>query len=194
MSDYPHVQALLVSLLQLDEQDRELPLPLLINLHRAELRLPLAGLLAIGPDSTIVSAVKAVNGITTNFERAYMRLGDGRIFEHSQELETIYESLPNLWLIKVLPEEFKTVPAVEELFRRQDKGWYAYDPVLTLHELTWSNEICQALLPQLEVELGLDSVVGDMLVQLARVAKSLQVPILGYNGIDTFETRAARHG
>jgi hypothetical protein len=191
MSDLPRTRELLAELLKLEDADRQLPLPILVNLHRAQLRTPFEGLVVLARrhqvsplpvptgealyDAEVVGDVMADALVKLGHElrQRYPALGDGKLFDR--------EALTALDVKRLEVEHAECVgppqglwddALVDALFQQQRAEWEAFETVALLHRLTWgrSATVITSTLALLEAELALDEAAARIVHDMAALA------------------------
>jgi hypothetical protein len=164
--DHPHVRALLGELLQLDEQDRELPLTVLINLHRTQLRAPLERVPQLGRED-IGRALKLLAA-------RWPVLTDGQLYRQQPRLLQLREAhvrQPEWYMDRLI-----TRPDLDGLLNilligtGLSHGWDECTSAVLLYELTLGEIVRDSALETLELALGLHPAVGQSLVELAALS------------------------
>jgi hypothetical protein len=162
MSESPHLQALLAELLGLNELDAQLPLPILINLHRPQLRAPLENLAAIAGDSwrthdDYLDVVPRLVQRQVHDRWPALRNGDAwRGLHELDELTRLTEGeISNLSHTEFLQRAGNPEPRVVKLLQESLIDWRCYDPLYELHMLAWPQSQRDAICQLLEIELGL---------------------------------------
>jgi hypothetical protein len=183
LEELPRVQALLVELLQLEDEDLQLPLPILMNLHRVHLNAPLDGLgtlIAADPVAKLQYAQLSElgNQALALLNERYPSLGDGRIFERCRKLTEMVQTHRrsrefsinlNELLARRLDGELRA-----QLIHVASRAWSPLEPLVLLHATTLSDVVPLAVLQELEIELGLSPEVRTMILEMAQVSRPVQ--------------------
>jgi hypothetical protein len=171
----PHVRALFTELLELSAEDAQLPLEVLINLHRPQLRAPLLLLANRGE--------QLAPGQSFWEQRAAARealvelcpiLTNGRIFEGDPDLVNISNGItsnPSDMVWDLGMEQLRELTGSELLAQLADEAsydWEPQEPLYTLHRLTWPNAPVSPLAELLEAELAVDDEVAQAVLAVAR--------------------------
>jgi hypothetical protein len=190
---YPRVHALIVELLQLDEQDAQLPLPVLINLHRMRLRDPFMNLVHLEwiPNAYSTASLEdetlSVQGIESVLDNLWPDLAHGRAYRRALlTAPAPYGDEDTLWNTRVaaiesiqslLEEGIETMEAANHdimytwlLARAYELT--SFDPVVQLYQATLSVEAQLLTLPTLEAELSASAMVRAMVLRLADLTEA----------------------
>jgi hypothetical protein len=167
----PRTLQLLQRLCEFEPGDMDMPLELLLNVHRSHLRHPLEAmvLLAPGPlaagddDETAEVAAQVVSA-------CWPDLRDGDIYNEQggiHELELKHRRLSlSLQGVKRQQEIVGKKPAVSMLVDATRLDWEAHEPLVLLHQLSWGTDFMLSALPLLEAELGAHWAVAEMILTL----------------------------
>lgn len=190
---YPQVRALIVELLQLDDEDAQLPLPVLINLHRARLRDPFMNLVHLErvPNAYSASSLEDealnVKGIESVVNRLWPDIAYGRTYRQAiLTAPAPYGDEDSLWNTRaVAVEAIQTlleegIEALEAASHDIVYTWLlteayelkSYDPAVQLYQATLGAEAQLLTLPTLEAELSASPMTRAMLVQLADMTEA----------------------
>jgi hypothetical protein len=178
MADYPLTQALIVELCGLGPNDQELPLQVLVNLHRPQLRRPLEGLAMYAVTQPVAllddSERTIVFHLDENVRERYPALQGGELYASSSTIQQL--SSMAAWQAGANdypePTSFRDLPTIGAVFyelkRRVFDGWEAYDPLLFLYALTFNGPMEFGIAAQtLELQLGLHAQVGQFIRDMA---------------------------
>jgi hypothetical protein len=175
MSETPLVRELILSLLPLEGTDTLLPLQVLVNLHRLQLRRPLenmrhlfsAGELAAFEAEIMDPGLQLANRI----ERRYPELSGGLPYYSSLAVKTALHGIPAFRAdppaLSFMEELSKTNRTLRRVITAALDGWVSYEPLVSLHQLTWNADTYTRRLPLLEAELSANPLVRDMILWLA---------------------------
>jgi hypothetical protein len=169
MSTTPRFDALLAELCGLDELDLQLPLVVLVNLHRARLRAPLRGLvvhaLAGGGELRTLDDVQRLDArlAKTHGLDEDVLGADSAVSEHynmTREAAAWYDG-----------GEATRLPEYERLLMRaMDEDWHSFDPVSWFFYLS-CREVDEAHIPELlEAELTVQPQAHRMVLEMADLA------------------------
>jgi hypothetical protein len=184
MAELMHVQRLVAYLLQLNESDAQLPVELIVNLHRIQLQAPLRNLAASAPPwayaeelmgqgtggrqlLTIPAATAEVIG---GLNDAYPALQAGKLFENSQELASrhLHSRVNSSRFADRMIESLLPGEEIElTLIRSAATFWHPYEPFLQLYGSTLRTLSQRDCLEMLEIELSLDPSVAQMILAYA---------------------------
>jgi hypothetical protein len=174
LTSYPRVHGLLCEFLQLEEADTQLPLTVLVNLHRARLRAPLRGLGGLTVDRFSRSAANALFVVTAAavFGELYPQLASGELFKHDDELADAQRPLsgPNRQAVEQQLRDFGLNEDEKVLIKYSYLSWRGYDHLVQLHRLTWDVHHQPTLLAVLERELALSPEVRHSVLEIGQHA------------------------
>jgi hypothetical protein len=165
---------LLIELLQLDEFDAQLPLPVIVNLHRAQLRQPMEALFRLGQVRVETQDSMAVeNGIWEEMQHRWHHLkgsayGANTAVSRAYSLVVEASATPSLASVQQACGPNHLGDEFAEVTLSTIDGWQGHDPVALLHRLTWRDAPFAALLAVLEAELATHADVRHMILELAR--------------------------
>jgi hypothetical protein len=175
MTEYPQLHALLCALLQLSDEDTQLPLPVIINIHRAQLRAPLEQLVSLaspseharsvfGNHNAIMQAVASYVSLEWPELNSDLYIKQPGLVDITGRLEKRFESLPDDDFL-----DYAGSPSedVLEIIYGCLADFRAYDPIYLLHQLTWRNAELNLVAWVLELELGVNPQVRESILQLA---------------------------
>jgi hypothetical protein len=167
MADYPLTRALLMRLLGLGPEDAQLPLELLVNLHRVQLRTPLQ----------VAGRLGSAEGTPAKYGRGGSLLGrrfpplrDGYLFMADDALAGVRHDAQGTaaWFAERVAYRGDRVceALLVETGVLVGNGYAPWSPALYLHELTLGPASLTYGLTSLEIALGLHPVVGVSLLHL----------------------------
>jgi hypothetical protein len=170
MSDYPKASKVLLRLMGVGRHDREMPLPILINMYRSQLRFPLMGLLPLASRSS--SKHYMVYEVKRKLGDRYPKLRYGTIFQNSTALNEVQERSE-----LITPAGSRQLGEAEMALRKfymdADFEWGVQEPLVLLYALSLPGTPVEPLLQALEIELGLDRQVERMIHKHARIGRKL---------------------
>jgi hypothetical protein len=175
MSDHPHVLALLTRLCDLDEADAQLPLDILVNLHRRRLAEPYEGLLFFAADHVGLhtSEKDRLAPLKAELLRRYPTWNEDVFAEHD-ELDTLDKvARVEIGNTSDEMEEIEEANGIGSmLFTAYDINFEPHEPVLLLLQLTWplSPEMRANRLRALEIELAEEAVSMPLILDMAALA------------------------
>jgi hypothetical protein len=164
MADTPHLDALLAELLGLDEVDLQLPVPVLVNMHRSQLRAPLRGLKRYSRELN----VKKGWGLRELQQRLTADYGlDPHVLELDRAVLDAYSQVSDevAWALggSVAP----LTKGERRLLVQLEDNWVSYDPLVWLFYLT-CREVPQHFIPELiEAELVAQPASHRMILDMA---------------------------
>lgn len=166
MSEHPRATTLLMEVMGVEGPDTQLPLPVLINLHRRELTQPLERLLKKLGGHHYHPALRLDRALDAANER-WPALHDGEIFQNDKELIQIWNTQPETdsYQEYVIAAARNPSEIVAQLLI-QPQDWHVVEPVLLLHQFTWTDTTSDQVpivLAMLDRELELDPAVEDMI-------------------------------
>jgi hypothetical protein len=167
MADTPMFEALLAELCGLDEQDMQLPLPVLVNLHRARLRAPLRGLSVYAGELPLDTR----EGVRTLQDRLQETYGlEGGLLE-TQEVLDLYGFVDNRnpWGLADANGTGLT-EAEEYLIEAADADWLSFDPLVWLCFLAYPGLVGTDAFRLIEAELGVQPAAHRMILDMAALA------------------------
>jgi hypothetical protein len=136
IAQYPVVQRLLTELCQLEAGDEAMPLAIIVNLHRVQLRAPFEGIIRLvrkyrdeDPQEALAAQYPHLRGMLGG-----AKLSD--LWEDAHEDRSFEEIMD---LAPELPRGAK------RLLNLASGAWVNYDAAIALHHLTWSEA---SLVPQ----------------------------------------------
>jgi hypothetical protein len=171
MSDPARATEVLLEVMGVVGEDALLPLPVLLNLHRAELQAPaenlglrLQSFLERWPEST-----DRLPHLLNRLNLEWPTLRNGSIFREDTTLNTIATDATT----HRLPEEFDRhmraeQPGLYHLLGSSLGSWFPYEPLALLHQITWPEANREGLIAMLERELALDPAVERIIRHYAR--------------------------
>jgi hypothetical protein len=173
LADYPTLRGLLVEMLALVELDTQLPLTILINLHRRELRAPLENIERLLPEVYDEQTASGLQPVQEMMRQRWPGIR-GKLYDTSARLVKLASDLA--WSEReVGPEElagYAPSPLVRRMLEHSRGDWYPYETPALLHRLTWAGADLSVMSLMLEIELGLSPEVRQMLLELTRPVQS----------------------
>jgi hypothetical protein len=167
----PRVRALLTELLQLDDDDAQLPLTVLGNMYRTQLRAPLVrmGELVAGPQLRNTYFIRKLTNIIIDERWPGVHESLALVQPAADALQD-RERLAR-WLDRLSDERFDATVGVcvlstAYLLARGFADEMRYTPLFNLHRFTWRQGVGEAA-GVLELELGADPMVRQMVLELA---------------------------
>jgi hypothetical protein len=176
MAELPRVRALLGELLQLAPEDEQLPLPIILNLHRAQLQTPLVRVAALAENETrlIEGAKASIRGIEWELDFWYPSLEAGKLFTPNTDVirlrgllraEDVSLQRETLKLHATVGHANPDNEVIMQLLTRaaasEPEG---YDALVQLYRSTLPGSRLETRMQLLEVELGLSDEVGRMVL------------------------------
>jgi hypothetical protein len=174
MAELSLVRTLFIKLLQLDDEDAGLPLPVLVNLHRRQLRAPLEAVarLAADPDTDISEVLQGLYPHVSGND--FSDILDLALAETAAER---FDVRPDgVW--RRLQQQGEDNQSLMRVIDMAQTDWLSYEPALALYEITFSPLPLEAA-GILEVELKANAAVHPMLVDLCRRGMSGTPATLG---------------
>jgi hypothetical protein len=165
MSELPLTHALVAELCRLTPEEMELPLPVLINLHRTQLRAPLLGALTLA-DSESKSTRVAMNNITRQLNKQYPALLEGNLFSENEHLQQALDPM-EVMTPAAIDHFHQSDALLHEFYLQAIDNWQTHEPLAMLYTLTLPGMAHEVLMEELEAELSLSQQVGQMLCQMA---------------------------
>jgi hypothetical protein len=175
MSAVSHAEALLLEVMGIAPEDAQLPLQVLINLHRERLRAPLEALAETCGGNELNPYLRAQHALAETKER-WPELEDGSVFDKDEQLNLILDELENV----NSPVDERNAediarhpsPTAQALLRMDRLGWQCCEPLILLHQLTHRDiepHLMALHVGLLERELELDPAVEDMIRTFAQL-------------------------
>lgn len=169
MSSTARAHELLMRIMGVDGEDADVPLPVLVNLHRGRLRAPLERLDQLYGGHAQSPWMRA-SLIVYKVEQRWPSLKDGEIFGTDVLLANLAKKLPTYDGADIKQVTRNPNPAIAELLRMARGGWTCLEPLVLLHELTHQGmgapelDIYERLLAR---ELELDPAVIELINEMA---------------------------
>jgi hypothetical protein len=172
MAEYPRARALLRQLLSLSPEDELLPLPILINVYRAQLRAPLLATLRLavftpGEDDAQMFVSELLEAEL--HERWPFLMYSKDLFEPA-----VKAGVPgNGWNRTETWDRIDEIPEAEPLHWLLYNGmddWSPQEPLCTLYQMTWGEAYVDTGLQYLEAELGAHRDVESFILAMSALA------------------------
>jgi hypothetical protein len=164
MTETPHTTELLLRVMGITGEDALLPLEVLINLHRRQLRAPLEALARVEADKLTAPGQlrQRTNAIVKWLDAQWPSLDSGKTLMNDERLSRLsavvqkatgWSEMEDVELMRVAgdPE-----PIVGALILEAVDAWTPYDPLYVMHQLTWPQVDMPVMFEMIEVELALD--------------------------------------
>jgi hypothetical protein len=175
--EYPYASELLYGLMQISGEDRTLPLEVLVNLHRQQLREPLvvlAGMYGATLPATDRELLEIAYRIVGELRDEYPWVVPGLRHNHwlMSTLERVDPYLEMCEQLEPMRQLRTKAPLVWALLLSaagtgEAYDWYAHQPVAVLYPLTWGPEYYAVFLPVLDEMLRTEPSARQMILQLA---------------------------
>jgi hypothetical protein len=188
MTDYPFATDLLLALLEINDTDAQLPLEVLVNLHRTQLRAPLQRLAerkrvqepsAKTEREWLDVALEIEAALQVEYPRVKFEFTHGRyLWSMMGKAQHYLDNTYNLPEVKAL---YRQDPLVWALLYSStgepfESGyWTVYAPVAALYPLTWGPAYYAAFLPILEEMLSEGPETRRMILEIAGLEEAARV-------------------
>jgi hypothetical protein len=161
MTDNPRVRALLTELLQLGVEDAQLPLPVIVNLNRRALAAPFE---RFGAEVAPLPAHDKFAAASSHVAHTWAPISGDLFRDHAlldalstQGPDDVPESVAAAW-----PKELALI-CQNALWH-----WVSYEPLVQLCTFAWSGTNLPVAFQMLEIELGLEPKVQEMLLHYGK--------------------------
>jgi hypothetical protein len=169
MSDHPRIRVFLARLLQLNELDAQLPLEILVNLHRTRLRAPLETLSWLErrqpPGMPRQWAIENLVGERYPLLRGGKIWAENAVYHATQQRHDMERRhLLNRQLDKLVQG---LPPTIAGLLDNANQSFMPYEPMSLCYMLTLPSGLFEAHCELLELALDIDPQIETILLELA---------------------------
>jgi hypothetical protein len=177
MTDTPLATELVLKIMGVEGEDALLPMPVLVNLHRTQLRAPLEALCAIVGQLRVEEAGNPyqeelldlqTQAIVNWTDQRWDALAKGEIFRNDARLADMdmgpaWDRWNEMDDESLLRAAGSPSPLAAKLILKAIESWESYETLYILHQLSWKDADPTAQLKVLEIELGLHHAVPEIL-------------------------------